>query len=752
MSKKSFYLLFLLVFSSVSLSACTLPWKNRNKIEPIDENSAHLVAEKEEKSDRLKKFSSIADLNVFTSSHQISALPEWKDSLPIENISAFKDNAVDSVSAADTVKHLDNTIYYLLKDELLVLERESEDKIKLLGKIKFSFRPEALFLEDGALVVYGNDDNIPSSASYSSRQIVKIFDLSNPSNPSEIRDLAFEGDFASAFVRGGYLYFLTEKNKVDQKSSALPQFFQDGQIISSDCSSGKTCLNPEIFYFDSNYSSYRFLNINYVSLKDQKELVGAKYYVLSDEHRYALAGENIYIFHLKSLAGEAAWQAKKEVVLPVLDEENKKVVSEIESAPDYLLSESEKRNKTSLVIDKFLSKLSSEEALALSIKIDDAMKASFSKKSSASKTIVHKIAVSGSSLDYFAFTEVGGLIFNADSISDDGDYLYLGTKTETHDSLSEKKYLSNIIILDKLLEPVGKLENISTKEDIYGIRFIGKRAFLTAKDSGSAIFVISLDDKSAPAYSGTIKVPGESNYLRPIDADGNKFLSLSYEKEDSSSSDYSAIKLSLFDFSDLKQPKESDSFKIGDQDSDSIVFSDFNALYYSKEKSILSVPISFKSEGRLNFSGALIFSLKSDSMELKGKLDHSSGGFYNQLDRFQGVSYLENTVKRSFSLGSSIYTFSNKFLRQAFFDKVDSADSILELSENSDDLLVSSLRDSNSQTESAGNAGAPVSGENVNDNAVSPEGSEFSDPAQQGGLDGVFELIPPSEAPANPEI
>lgn len=743
MPKKFFYFSLLIFILPAFLGGCTLPWKKVGQNNQPNNNDSEVVVESK-KTDRLKQFSNYSELASFLSSHEAAPASTWNDKAPIENIAGFKDNPVDSIAESDVIKQTGNVIYSLVKEELIVMQADAQGGTTLLGKMKFPFRPLGLFLEDGALVVYGQDENISDSASYKSRQFVRIFDISKPEDPRESRDLAFEGYLGQSFVRGGYLYFLTEKNYYNSKGGATPQVFENGKAISSDCSAGAKCFAPPVFYFDSVYDSYRLLSINAVNLKDSSEALSGQIYVLNGDQKYAVLGDNIYIFHLKSSLAEITRQAKQAAVLKKLDEQNKKIVDEINSAPSYLLSDEEKTSKIAALIDSFIAKMPTEESILLEVEIDDAISSSLKKKGFAAKTIIHKLVPAGLSIDYFASAEVDGLVFGPDSVFDDGEYLYLATKSEKYDNAGDdQKYLSNVVVFDKLLAEVGKLENISTKEEIYGARFIGQRAFLPATKEGTSVFVVSLEDKASPAYIGTLKIPGANNYLRPVDADGNKFLSLSYDidKEDLAGPDY-PIKLSLYDFSNLKQPKELGGFLLGDAGSESVVFNDFKALYYSNKDSVFSIPVSFKVDGRLNFSGALVFSLIGDSLELKGRLDHSAGGFYNQLDRFNGVSYLENTVRRSLFLNGKIYTFSNKFLRYSSLDSFDNPAS-LELSENPDDLLISSAStDASIITDSSQDADVPL-----NDNAL-PESATQPDTGALPGEampDNAFDLVPPVE-------
>jgi hypothetical protein len=235
------------------------------------------------------------------------------------------------------------------------------------------------------------------------------------------------------------------------------------------------------------------------------------------------------------------------------------------------------------------------------------------------------------------------------------------------------------------------LENLATTEKIYAARFIGDRVYLVTFKQTDPLFVIGLSDPTKPTILGSLKIPGFSNYLHPVDENGTKLLGLGRVVDETATSSAPVIqglKLSLFDFSDLTKPKELDSYIIGDAASDSIALYDHKAFLYSEAKKIISIPaVLHDNLGKLNFAGALVFTLNNDRLELKARIDHSAGGHFGQADYWDGFGYYDNTVKRSLYLGDNLLTFSNKFLK---INNLSDGKEIksLELTSGGDDYII----------------------------------------------------------------
>ena len=722
---KSSLLLILIIFA---FSACSLPFKKKKGEAPLVIELEELSSESPEpvKTGKLKKFSDYSELSTFLSTNVFGTYNETVETEPeaVLKLDYFKDNNSDDLREADILKQANGFAFVLVKNELAII-RLSELNADLLTKINFDSRPSGILSFGSSLVVYGTDE-LTNKRENSHFNFVQIFDLSTPANPKKIRDLSFEGILKDIFIEEGRLYVLTEK-KVSPKLSeqVLPKVMSGANALASKCDGIVECFAPEVFYFDTIYRAASFLSINVVDLENEFAPLRGKAYLLSENHKAYSSEASVFISYFETLDQEAFYfSAQKELLFERLPELEKNKIKEVEVLPDFVLSQREKNLKISAIFETYLSALEGVEKTLLEVDIKNAADKKIHEIKTTNKTLIHKIRLSKDSLDYYAMGEVSGKMINNYSVLQSGPYVYLATKNpERLNEQGEKRYYISIYVLDSALRLVGKMENLSSKEEIYGVRFLGNRAFLVSAEKNGSLFVISLKDKTKPEFAGTLKVPGSNLYLRPFDQSGEKFIGLSYGLDDSSGfSVQNGIKLSLFDFSDLKNPRELDSYLIGDANSDSLVFMEEKSLYYSDALRTLIFPATFKENNRLYFSGLFIFTLKNDALELKGKLDHSLGGFYNQVDIFNDLSYFDNSVKRSFARQSFVYSFSNKFFRSTDLNNIDTAES-LELIIHSDDLLVSSF--------GVGN----------------PEGIDFSEPMiGDDGLNEGLDLLDPDGA------
>lgn len=721
MFSKSFKLIVLFLLVSVFLSACSfsLPFKKNKEVEIVKENNnleSELV-EVQKRTARLKKFKDYKELEDFLTENKSFLAKREKelvnDLVPVAKLEHFRENKSDDLREADILKQENDFVFAIVRNQVMIL-RINNGETLLLKKIDFDQNPEGLLLSGKSLIVYGYDNNLAKQEN-TDFYFVKVFNLDSPSDPSLIQDYSFEGSLNNIFIEQNHLYLLNETNVSASRTSILPKVFDRGLLLKSSCDGVDKCFSPEVFYFDIDYSDLRFFNINVLDLSNKFSALSGQSYLLSEDHKVFSSQSSIFISYLESMKTNVLeFEAKREILEKILPESDQEKIKEFEALSDLILNQAEKRKKITLVIDSYLDSLSTTNRALLESDIRSLLEKKKKNANISDKTMIHRISIDKKNLDYFARTEISASIFNQDSILQKGSYIYLATKGEKREnSEGELRYYSNIYVFDLSLKLIGKMENIASKEEIYEVRFIGNRAYLVSAQEGGSLFVISLKDKTKPEFIGASKLSTSSSYLRPVDENGERMISFSYEKKDSSQGEnLSGLRLALLDLSDLKEPKELDSYLIGDVDASSLVFVDNNSFYYSLKDKVLIFPVGLREGGRLNFSGYFAFKMIDEKFELIGDLDHSAAGFYNQEEFFLNKKYRDNSVKRSFVSSNIISSFSNKFFRSAKMDSIKEA-SLIELISHDDDFLVSSFKSNN-----------PLLGEDPN----YPEGLEFEVP------------------------
>jgi len=763
------FLKFLLLLTSLSLlvSACSLPWKKKP---PVIPGAPILSYDSEEeqttKTNQIRKFSSSDELSNFlrenSANQELSVYRNDKERISTDSNTtssghlfsySMTNNQVPGVDEADIIKTDGEYIYALVKNNLKIVKSVPVENAEVVSQINFSSRPQGLFVSGSFLVVFGHDSDVDSLDVYknfkrrSTYTFVKIFDLSDHKNPKLSRDLKFEGDYSDARLIAGYLYLFTNSPAIYVSGeSSLPRVLESDTLLSQECLNGANCYVPDVYYFDIPYESYNFTNVSVINTEKPEEAIKGQSYLMSRSQHIYVSEKNIYITYTQYLNEQDLERSvKRELAFSKLNSDEQAKINEIEQVPSYILTKEEKRLKVGLLIDNHFKNLNADDQAVWQAEINEALKTKLLAESKdAEKTVIHKIGLRGGGVEYRGFGSVSGRVLNQFSMDEHDSYFRIATtRSELWSRFNEvnKKSYNNVYILNNELKLIGGLENLAVNEVIYAARFIGERVYLVTFKQTDPLYVINLVDPLKPIVLGSIKVPGYSTYLHPVDKDGNRLLGLGRDTEidENGNVKIKGLKISLFDFSDLRAPKELDSYLLADSSNDSIALYDHKAFLFVANKNLLSIPAVLYKDGKINFAGAIAFLISGDKLALKGGVDHSEGGQTAAPDFWNSYSYYDNTVKRSLYIGDNLYTFSNQFLK---------INSLLDLKEVNKITLteiigqigsVKSLMsgDDNSafnQTESGSSAAT------VSDESTSVNGSNYDNEAASSNLSADSEL------------
>lgn len=744
MFKKICQLSLLLLVLAFLSTACTLPWKKKAVAPPTEpgvEAPADTETEVPVATKQVKKFANYEELQKFLEANNNesasgysanyrsrgesfsgdlmlksspgmalapnAAISESASQASSNESASFDysgtNNQVEGVDEADIIKTDGSYIYALVRNELQIIKATPANDAQIISKISFKTRPLDLFIKGSSLAVFGADNQIydlPIYQSFKRRNaytFFKVFDISDPANPREVRDLDFEGSYNDARLIGDYVYLLTNTYADYVENEPLtPRVLEQGEVLANKCAGGGKCFSPDVYYFDIPYDSYNFTSITAINIKDNNEVLGGQVYLLNSSQNTFVSQSNIYITYTEYINEyDLEQELKRALVFQKLSAADQEKISKIEAVGNFILSKNEKKYKVTAIIDRYLNSLSSEEQLVFQADIDAALKQKLSEKAKdMEKTIIHKIAISGNQVEYKAMGEVSGQVLNQFSMDEDGNYFRVATtRSQAWSRLTNKPEdsYSNVYVLDSDLKLVGSLENLATSERIYAARFMGNRLYLVTFKRTDPLYVISLSDPAKPSVLGAVKIPGFSNYLHPVDKDGTKLIGFGRDAEEETGGGVKVkgLKLSLFDFTDLTNPKELNSYLLGDSNSDSIALTDHKAFLYSQSKNLLVVPAVLRENaGRLSFAGSLVFDLTDNRFNLRGRIDHSEGGHFTQEDYWHGFYYYDNTVKRSLYIGDALYTFSNKFLKINNLSDLSTVKNLI-LTAGGDDYIIS---------------------------------------------------------------
>ncbi|QUG40357.1 beta-propeller domain-containing protein [Psychrobacillus sp. INOP01] len=523
-------------------------------------------------------------------------------------------NQVEGVDEADIVKTNGTHIYSITENNISIVNIEDPTKMSEETKIRLGsdYYPMQLFLTDKTLIVLAQKNSFQAlpyeqssndiarmSMPMDSMTTVLFYDISNPSAPKLQREVGTEGHMSGARLTAGTLYYVT---------NVYPNFWimEEQEDIE---------LRPY------TYDSEKGDAVNPIPYEDLSILPNSK------EATYSII-----------------------TALDVSNPEKNEVITK-----GYLGgSEQLYMSKDNL----YLTSSIYEEGTSTNKMLWNP---------GSMDTEVFKFALDKTAIQFVASNRLKGHILNQFSMDEhDGYFRAVTTKGNSWDENEVSE--NNLFILDEGMKLVGSLTGLAKDERIYSARFMGDKAYMVTFKETDPLFVIDVATPTSPKVLGELKIPGFSNYLHPLDE--NHLIGFGYETRIDTQSGgkeplimTEGMKISLFDISDLANPKEKDTEVIGDQGTYSPIQYDHHALFEHKENHLYGFPISIyeklPEQEYSNFKqdGALIYEITPEiGIERIGDLlrPEVSGQMYEEW---------ESSIQRIVYAGDTIYTIAMKEIK-----------------------------------------------------------------------------------------
>lgn len=324
--------------------------------------------------------------------------------------------------------------------------------------------------------------------------------------------------------------------------------------------------------------------------------------------------------------------------------------------------------------------------------------------SSESMTRVYRFRLDQDEIEYQNQGLVPGSILNQFSMDESRGDFRIATTRDRYDSFTGSVTDNNLYVLDASdMNVVGKVEQIAPGERIKSVRFMGKRAYMVTFKNVDPLFVIDLRNPRDPKILGKLKIPGWSDYLHPYDEDHligfGREVDPAAEDADRLTSDFlMGMKVSIFDVSDVRNPKETHKVVIGERGTTSELLHNHKAILFDRDKNLLAFPVTITERidpdedpdyGNITtvFSGGIVYNIDlEDGFELMGKVTHyeddsifegSGEYFYGEFGR---------NIQRMLFIGKFLYSVSPDFVRSYHLDTVDPINFIKLSGPQSDDV------------------------------------------------------------------
>ncbi|MBU0660767.1 beta-propeller domain-containing protein [Patescibacteria group bacterium] len=589
------------------------------------------------------------------------------------------------VDEADMIKTNGEYIYMLADKDLSIVKAYPAESAELVATVRFENAPQDMYItDDNHLVIlgekyrYGDIEPFFRRSYYgaSPESFLKVFDVVDPKNPKEIRDVVFEGNYKSSRMIGNYVYMLTDNYgfQYDGIEMPLPRVFDNGIELVDDCAE-EQCLFGSLYYFDIPYRNYTFTGLAAVNVVDVAEDITRETYVLEDTQEVYVSEHHAYVTYTERLnENEVEYDVMLDYMLPKLPVDVAQKIEKIQMAESYILNEYEKQDKVSdIIYNEYILKLSDDEQMRLDDTLEEKVRETILEKiDELEVTQIHKIALDGSDINYLTSGVVKGYVNNQFSMDEEKGYFRIATTKgqlwSHYLDKEERKSYNNVYVLDEDLTVVGSVEELASDERIYSVRFMQDRAYIVTFKQVDPLFAIDLKDPRNPKVLGELKVPGFSKYLHPYD--DNTLIGFGQETEETEWGGVrtGGLKVSLFDVSDVNNLKELDTLILGDSGSYSEALYNHKAFMFSKEKEMIAVPLTLREKtgdrewSSLYFQGAAIISVDGKSLSLKGKITHADKERCGEAPTYNRC-YNDANVKRILYIGDNLYTLSSEFMK-----------------------------------------------------------------------------------------
>ncbi|UCE37940.1 MAG: beta-propeller domain-containing protein [Thermoplasmata archaeon] len=570
---------------------------------------------------------------------------------------------VEGVDEGDIVKNDDKYAYIVSSDrsKVFIVDVYPPEGAEIVSTIELDWDIIELYISDDKLVVVGMNNYLSDYYYWKDweedyyyetpKTNVNVYDVEDRGNPDLVRSVHLAGSFFNSRTIGDYLYLIITQPAYDiEEESDLPTKAQ------------------EIYYADEYDYYYVFTSIISINIKnDQMEPNKQVILMGSSTHLYASL-YNIYLTYLKRMSWvEMTERMVEAVVLDIVPPSTSREIQDVQNSDK---SRFEKLYEIDGIVGGYMEDLKSDDREDF---YDSWEKEYITFQEDLQKeietTTVHRIMIDTGSIKYMASGGVPGYILNRFSMDEHDSYFRMATTTGQLWGWGDTTSKNHVFVLNMELEIIGAVENLAEGERIFSARFMGKRAYLVTFKNIDPFFVIDLSNPQSPQVLGELKIPGFSNYLHPYDE--NHVIGIGKDAVDMGDfAWFQGVKLSLFDVTDVKNPKEVSTYIVGDRGTDSLALTDPHAFLFSKNKNLLVIPVLLaeideskypddpppSTGGEYTFYGAYVFDISTTSgINLDGRISHDE----DMSQYYNGPYY----IKRSFYIQDVLYTVSGSMIK-----------------------------------------------------------------------------------------
>lgn len=190
---------------------------------------------------------------------------------------------------------------------------------------------------------------------------------------------------------------------------------------------------------------------------------------------------------------------------------------------------------------------------------------------------------------------------------------------------------NNLYVLQRqgdILTYVGSVHGYGVNERIYGVRYVDDMAYVVTFRQTDPLYAIDLSEPADPRIRGELKIPGFSNFLQSV---GDGWL-IGVGNDANENGAVTGFQMSLFDVRNADAPTRTSTFTIpfGNQYASSEAAYESRAFTWYASQQLLAIPLSLYSYTHnagedTNFQGAVVFHVTPEAgIQEVGRVNHNS--------------------------------------------------------------------------------------------------------------------------------
>jgi uncharacterized secreted protein with C-terminal beta-propeller domain len=362
-------------------------------------------------------------------------------------------------------------------------------------------------------------------------EAITAYDVSDPENPDEVWSERLEAHLVTARERNGTVYLVTRTHV-----GGSPCPIEPVDDVSIPC--GEVYRPDAQVRVDATYTAIS-LDAGDGEVRDSVSFVGT-----GQHSAVYMSTESLYVTYT-SRTDRASLLA--DFLTEEFEPTPERVEERIAELRSYDISPESRQREMHRAVSNWLDSVPDDQRRDIERNLSEGLSAYIAAhQRELTRTGVVQVDVTDADMSVAETGTVPGRPLNQFSLSEHAGTLRIAT---TVPGAGDAQSANDLYVLDRdSLSTIGSVTDMGEGQEIYAVRYVGETAYLVTFRQVDPLHVVDLTDPTEPVERGTLKLPGFSSYLHPIDDDHV----LGIGEEDGQ------VKTVLFDVSDPENPTIAD--------------------------------------------------------------------------------------------------------------------------------------------------------------------------------------------------